>query len=138
MLDYANCCLYKIISKDINIPDVYVGHTTNFNERELHHLRNCNRRSKKCQTKLYNFIRANGGWNNFEMIKIEDFPCSSKGDAVIREQFWMEELKSTLNRNKSFVSKEVYNKRHLDWYHANKDKINEKRKLLYWIKKEGQ
>jgi hypothetical protein len=122
MPDYENCCVYKIISKDINIPEVYVGHTTNFNERELHHLMNCRNPSKKCQTKLYNFIRANGGWDNFEMIKIEDFPCSSKREAEAREQFWITELKSNLNKNKSFM--EDNSGYHRDWYYANWEKRN--------------
>jgi len=122
MPDYANCCMYKIISKDINITDLYVGHTTNFRERELHHLMNCRNPSKKCQTKLYNFIRANGGWDNFEMIKIEDFPCSSKRDAETREQFLMIEMKSTLNNNKSI--REDKNEYIRDWYYANWEKRN--------------
>ena len=132
MRDYANCCIYKIISKDINISDVYVGHTTDFEYRLKKHTED----TKRYNHRLYNFIKENGGFENFEMIKIEDFPCSSKQDAIIREQFWITELKADLNTNKAYISKEEKKAYFIERRNANADKVNEYQKNYYQENKE--
>jgi len=93
MSEYDKCCIYKIISKDINITEVYVGHTIDFERILKFHRQKSNKRSYK----LYNCIRFYGGWENFEIIKIEDYPCNSKQEAKIRQQYWITELKAELN-----------------------------------------
>ena len=63
---------YKIVSKDENIKDCYVGKTTNFKKRVRNHKSDCNNEKKRSYNiKLYQYIRENGGINNFNFIEIE-------------------------------------------------------------------
>ena len=77
MPDYAKTIIYKLINYDY--PDlVYVGSTTNFTKRKQGHKERClNEKSKKHNLKLYVSIREYGGWENWSMIKICDYPCET-------------------------------------------------------------
>ena len=58
----------------MSITDVYVGQTTNFRTRKSRHKRNCcNSDYEKHHLKVYQYIRENGGWENFDMIEIEKY-----------------------------------------------------------------
>jgi len=73
-IDYSKTIIYKIVCNDLNITDVYVGHTTNFIKRKAHHKSNCvNPIFKSYNFKIYNIIRQNGGFENWSMIEIEKF-----------------------------------------------------------------
>jgi hypothetical protein len=73
-IDYTKTIIYKIVCNDLNITDVYVGHTTNFINRKALHKSNCNNiNGKSYNLKIYNTIRNNGGWLNWSMIEIEKF-----------------------------------------------------------------
>ena len=41
-IDYSNTYFYKICCKDLDITDVYVGHTTDFTRRKHKHKHSCN------------------------------------------------------------------------------------------------
>ena len=41
-IDYSKTIIYKIVCNDLNITDVYVGHTTNFIKRKARHKYDCN------------------------------------------------------------------------------------------------
>jgi hypothetical protein len=86
MPNFANCCIYKIISKDDNTHALYVGYTNNYEK-----MSKCYREKFK-HKRICKFIIENGGWDNFEIIKIEDFPCSSERDASKRKRYWIKEL----------------------------------------------
>ena len=87
-VDYSKTVIYKIVSKDLNIKDVYIGHTTDFTKRKCNHKINCNHKMGKAYNhKVYQFIRDNGGWDRFEMIEIEKYPCNDGNEARARERF---------------------------------------------------
>ena len=119
-IDYSNTIIYKIYCKDETITDLYVGHTTNFSQRKYAHKMSC----KKQNIKLYNIIRDNGGWDNWEMIEIARYNCKNSSEARIKEHYHYELLNSTLNSyppvqnklqlycsecNKQFASKREFN-----------------------------
>jgi len=139
---------YKIVSKNDNIKDCYVGKTTNFRKRVKEHKNNCNNKNRKCYNlKLYEFIRENKGWDNFDMIEIEKGEYDKK-DSAIRERYWFEELNATLNslipsRTREEFKKEYYdknreiiNEKHKEYYEKNKKIMNEKQKEYYEKNKE--
>ena len=95
-VDYSNTIIYKICCKDECITDVYVGHTTNFIQRKYAHKQSCNNVDNTL--KIYNVIRSNGGWDNWIMRPIEKFNGNDRGDALIREQYWIDTKKSDLNQ----------------------------------------
>jgi hypothetical protein len=91
--------MYKIVCRDLNIKDLYVGHTVNFRQRKHSHYRRVNIDDEKMNMKVYQFIRANGGWNNWEMVEIEKYSCNDSNEARTRERYWYELLQATLNNN---------------------------------------
>ena len=46
---------------------------------------------------MYKFIRAYGGWENWQMILIEEVNCNSKLELHQKERQYIEALKATLN-----------------------------------------
>ena len=114
-MSYQHTIIYKIICKDINITDTYVGLTINFEERKRFHELGCNNLRK---TKVYDFIRENGGWYNWNMVIVEKCCCQNRKEAGLREKYWYEQLKATLNKN--------YPSRNGDqWYLDNKERLIE-------------
>jgi hypothetical protein len=134
-ISYLNTVIYKIVCKDLNIKDIYVGHTTEFTRRKSTHKCNCCKdTTNSYNTKVYASIRENGGWDNWEMIEIEKYPCSDANEAKYRERHWYEQLNADLNSRTPIQSDED-RKQYLKQYQIdNKDKrllylINNKEKL---------
>ena len=136
--DYLNTVIYKITCNDETIKDVYIGHNTSFYQRERLHKSNCiNENSKGYNYKIYKIIRENGGWNNWKMSIIENYPCDDIEEAKERERYWIEKLTSTLNvtipnRSKKeysqiyrLIHKEEIAEKAKEYRINNKDKINE-------------
>jgi hypothetical protein len=130
MPKYNKTIIYKICCKNEIITDIYIGHTTDFEKRLLNHKLNCN--NIKNSFKVYQYIRKNGGWNNWDMIKIEDYPCINKKEAEERERYWIENLKSSLNIKIPSRTKielcEASRKSAREYYLENADKIKEYQK----------
>jgi hypothetical protein len=135
--DYLNTVIYKIYCKDENITDIYMGHTTSFYQRQRTHKSNCNTEScKGYNYNIYKIIRQNGGWDNWNMVIIENYPCDSVEEARDRERYWIEKESSTLNvtipnRNKKeysqiyrLIHKEEIAQKAKEYRENNKDKIN--------------
>lgn len=135
MVNYAETIIYKIVCKDLTIKNVYVGHTTNFRRRKCNHKKCCNNKNYKYHNlNVYKFIRENGGWNNFEMIMIEEYNCENKLQAHQRERYWIETLNADLNciiptrtqKEYNDINKEQIIEYQKKWYEENKNKILEK------------
>ena len=86
-IDYSNTIIYKITCKDSNVNDLYVGHTTNFVQRKHAHKQSCiNDKSPNHKCKVYEVIRNNGGWDNWNMEIINFFNCYDHYEARQKEQ----------------------------------------------------
>jgi len=97
-IDYSNTIIYKITCKDPSIKDVYVGHTTNFVQRKHAHKQCCkNDKASNYKCKLYDVIRNNGGWENWNMEIINFFNCHDHYEARQKEQEYFILLNATLN-----------------------------------------
>ena len=46
-IDFSKTIMYKICCKNLNIIDIYVGHTTDFKKRKYCHKSDCNNIKKK-------------------------------------------------------------------------------------------
>jgi hypothetical protein len=121
MPDYAKTIIYKLVNYDY--PDlVYVGSTTNFTKRKQHHKNCChNEKNKNYNCKVYVNIRENGGWENWNMIKICDCPCNNKREAEQEEDKYMIELKANMNMKRASRTQKQY-------YEDNKERIQEYKK----------
>lgn len=133
-IDYSETFFYKIVCKDLNIKNCYVGHTTNFIKRHYNHKRDCCKETQKnYNAYVYKFIRENGGWENWDMILIEKTSCDNLLEACKKERQFIEELKANLNVwIPSRTSKERYcDKRDekcnytKEYYKNNIDKVKE-------------
>ena len=108
-IDYTNTIIYKIICKDANINDVYVGHTTNFVQRKHAHKQSCiDTKSNNYKCKLYEVIRANGGWTNWKMEIINFFECKDHYEARKKEQEYFISLGATLNSIEPLPKQKVH------------------------------
>ena len=97
-IDYSNTIIYKIVCKDITVKDVYVGHTTNFTKRKWNHKSDCSCiTSKKYNFYVYDIIRLNGGWDNWDMIMVHRQSCIDTHEAHTIERHYVEILGATLN-----------------------------------------
>ena len=139
MPNYRCTEIYNIIQQDSD-DFVYVGHTTNWKERKKAHGKCAVHGHGKEHQKLYSHIRDNGGWSNFRMIKIEDFPCDTKRDAEAREQYWIDwfrETKSCMNdHNAHGPNLERYKLKDQEYNEANKEHIAERNKKYREANKE--
>ena len=145
MPDYSKSIIYKLCCKDINIKEIYIGSTTNFKRRKCEHKSTCNNsNNKNYNLNVYQYIRANGNWDNWDMIIIEKFECNDKLELHKRERYWLENLQASLNSkipNRSKKEWEEDNKDKLkeyckEWKDNNKEKYNEKNKEYYENNKE--
>lgn len=129
-IDYSNTIIYKLCCKNPEIKDIYVGHTTDFTKRKSSHKSHCNNQnSEKYNYDVYKFIRDNGGWNNFDMVMVEQYSCQNRFLAEQRERYWLETLNATLN-------KVIPTRIRDEWIEVNKDTISEKRKIYNQQNKE--
>jgi len=135
-VDYSKTFIYKLCCRDFNVKNIYIGHSTNFKQRNQQHKSGCNNiNSKEYNQYKYRFIRENGGFENWIMIKLFDYPCISKREAETEECKTMIELNATLNMVKSFKTdeeKKEYQKEYKKKYmQDNKTEILEKNKDYY-------
>jgi hypothetical protein len=107
-----------------------VGHTTDFTKRKNQHKTDCNNPNRKSYNiKLYTTIRENGGWSNWSVVLVENYPCNNGTEARMRERFFYELYNADLNMNRPIITDEE-NKDKLKEYmtqyrEENKEKIKE-------------
>lgn len=82
----------------------YVGSTKNLTKRKSAHKKHSENNTNT--NKLYTTIRANGGFENWTMVKVEKWACESNLDARIRERHWYEKLNANLNMKRPQCTRE--------------------------------
>ena len=129
--DYNNGLTYKFVCNDVDVPNVYVGSTVHFIKRKSNHKSYCNNGNRTgYNSYVYRFIRANGGWDNWIMLKICDFPCNSKFELETDERRHMVLLHADLNKN--IPTTILYDNNYMKHYYIdNKVTLNAKMKEYY-------
>jgi hypothetical protein len=125
-INYNNTSIYRIVCKNLEIKDCYVGSTTDFKSRTYDHKSCCNNENDlNYNYYVYRFIRLNGGWENWTIVLIEQYKALDKLDKLKRERYWLEFYNATLNTFLPIISKEESLKRqneyNKDYRHANKE-----------------
>lgn len=130
---YVNTIMYMI--QHMNDKKlIYLGSTTDFHKREITHRHDY---IKHPTRKVYKMIYENGGIEKFNFIKIKEFPCKNKKEALEEEQRLIVEYEATMNSCSATsgcetlkeyyqVNKEKIKEKTKAYQEANKDKINEK------------
>jgi len=144
MPNYQDSKIYKIVNvNDPNDDYVYIGSTTQTLSRRMTDHRTTS--TKNPNRKLYQHIIGNGGWINFKIILIENFPCENKEQLLARENFWQKQMNSITNglnmvnavfdveANKAYkLQYRIDNKDKMKQYaEANKDKLDQYRRQYY-------
>ena len=63
---------------DNELENIYIGSTCNFKVRKHSHKSACNNPNNNAyNNKKYQYIRENGGWDDWIMRPIEDYPCNT-------------------------------------------------------------
>lgn len=142
---------YKFVCNDENIKCCYVGSTANFSDRKRHHFdAHNNQNSDRYNYKIYETIRANGGWENWKMVIIGEAKEISLTQSRILEQKYIDELEEKLNmcrayrsaedlaEDRKIIKQKTYNKykeqileKQKEYREANKEKITEQKKAEY-------
>ena len=104
MVDYSKGVIYKIKRyDDENDEMILVGSTCDIIRRASEYKRKSNNpNSRDYNIPSHQFIRDNGGWSNFVMEKLEDYPCNDDKELKQREEEWRVKLDAKLNTNKAF------------------------------------
>ena len=119
--------IYKIYCKNKEITEEYYGHTCAFRARKCAHKGNCNNENIPAYIfQIYQIIRSNGGWNNWEMVPIEELKNCSLINAKIREQYHIDLNKSLMNQRKAYITEEQKKEKAKEY--ENSDKYKEYRK----------
>ena len=139
-IDYSKTIIYRIVCKDPTIKDCYVGSTTDFKSRKSNHKSSCNcdnRGDRVYNYNIYQFIRNNGGWDNWNMVEVEKYNAIDKLDADKRERYWLEFYQATLNKNIPSRTRKEYNETFKDEILEYQKKYDEKHRdeKLEYIKK---
>ena len=93
---YQKCKIYMLRHQnDVNNHQVYIGHTIKgLNERWKQHCWDI----KNMHYKKSEYIKNNGGIDNWKLELIEDYPCNNFHIACIREQYWIKQFSASLNQ----------------------------------------
>ena len=139
-IDYSKTVIYKLVCNDLNITECYVGNTTDFIRRKRWHKHWINsttkQHDKEYNVKKYEFIRCNGGWENWTMIEIEKYPCLDSNESHARERYWYEKLDAKLNMQVPNRQDDEYNQfyketskeRSKEYRSLNKERISANKK----------
>ena len=124
-------CIYRISHKlDYDNDNVYIGSTTDLNTRKLKHKYSCmNENNKDFHYKVYQYIRENGGFDNFQFIILRVCDNVDKKELFKLEQSFIDVYEPTLNTNNASQTKK-------EWCEKNKEKIKKHKKEYYEKNKE--
>ena len=130
-IDYSKTHFYKVVCKDVNVKDYYIGHTANFTKRKNKHKTCCvNESNDHYNLRLYKFLRENGGWNNWDMVLINTENHKNRLEVLRREREYIEQYEPSLNSILPHRTEEdeiFYRK---TYYQDNKESITEKKRNI--------
>jgi group I intron endonuclease len=93
---YENGKIYKLVN---NVDEkIYVGSTCLPLAKRLYRHKNDAKREKRCNTPAYKHLNEIG-WENVEIILVEEFPTLNKYNLEKRERYWIDTLHPELNKN---------------------------------------
>jgi hypothetical protein len=129
-VDYSKTLIYKLVHKDdYDNANIYIGSTTDFARRKNKHKSNCyNEKHKSYNEKKYQYIRDNGGWDEWEMVLVERHNCNDGNEARAREEYWRSHYNAKLNMMRAYRTEEQRKEQMKEYFENNKDKIKGQKK----------
>ena len=110
---YNKGLIYILECIDSSCDYVYIGSTTNIVRRMYIHKSKCNNANDKAyNNKKYQYIRDNGGWENWKYKILELYPCNNKSELHLREKYYLTKFPLNLNKNVPGQTKKEYYQLH--------------------------
>ena len=133
----VNYYFYKLVCNDLNVKHTYVGSTVNFTRRKSAH--KCDSiKPTKIHQKIYSCMAENGGFDNWQMVLLEQRFFETKLEAHRHERWFFEQLNSKFAMNTKYPQRDkaeyrLDNKENIaaykkDYNEANKDAIAAQKK----------
>lgn len=117
--------VYKLVCTDVTVKELYVGSTESLRNRRRVHKTACNTpHNHNYNMIVYQYIRAHGGFENWDFVVLETIEFKEKHELHARERYWIETLESSLNAQVPTQTKKEY-------YEANKEAIAAQQKEYY-------
>jgi len=122
--------IYIIKHKTDDTKKVYVGSTINLKERIWKHKSSCNNeKNKNYNNKIYQYLRENGGFIQYEFIILEFYVCNFKHELLCKEDDYIKMYDNNLNQLRAYLTDEEHkmknNEKSKKYYDDNKEKIKE-------------
>ena len=105
-IDYSKTIIYHFVCNNPEINNTYVGSTTDFASRKRNHKNSCKGTGTGNNACKYKIMRENGGWENWTMVPLEEYPCENSIQSRIRERYWEDTLKADMNMVKAYQTEE--------------------------------
>jgi hypothetical protein len=84
--------VYKLVCKDENIKDIYIGSSINLDSRlQKHKFNTLNENSSKYHLNVYNKIRENGSWYNWKCEVLDKLQNPTRSQLIQLERMYYEE-----------------------------------------------
>ena len=114
---------YKIVCEDC-ADFIYIGSTKSFRSRKSQHKGCCNNENNKSHNfKIYQKIREYGGWDNWNMLIIDEGKELTFTQARIKEEELRIKYNGNLNSHRAYTTEEEKKQ----YYENNKEKMKEYR-----------
>jgi len=143
--DFSKSFIYKFVCNDISVTEIYVGASCDFIKRKACHKSKCNNeKGRDYNIYVYKFMRDNGGFSNWTMLKIVDFPCNNRFERDTEERRFIELLHAGLNKiiptrtlqQYMDTHKETISDHKKEYYNTHKETISDHKKEYYQTNKE--
>ena len=129
--------IYKLQCLDSDVKEIYVGSTNDIDKRKANHKSDChNENNRNYKFPLYQFIRANGGWDSWELVLIDEYEVEDEIGQHIIEQSFISAIEPELNNKRAYRTEEEQKEYGKEYTANNKEEIKEYFKERYVKNKE--
>jgi hypothetical protein len=100
-IDYSKTLIIKIVSKDLKYKDFFLDYCQGLkNKIYLLKKQSEDENHKKYNSVMNKFIREYGGWDNFDVIIVEEYKeCKNPSDAKLRLRYWYDKIEKEYKKN---------------------------------------
>jgi len=93
-IDYSKTLIIKIVSKDLKKKEFFLDYCQGLTNKVYLLKKQCNdEKHKKYNSDMNKFIREHGGWDNFDVIIVEEYKeCKNSSDAKMRLRYLYDKI----------------------------------------------
>ena len=118
--------IYRIVSKNQELKNCYIGKTRNLTSRiRQHKSDSINIQSRRYNLPMYQYIREHGGFENFEVINLKDIWIDGAENTSIHEQYYFELYGGFINCLNTYYPNRKARETSLIYYYKHKEQVTE-------------